>query len=61
MEGLRDPGVLLFTSNASLVQQKADTSLSCHQNNTDSKRGTYDSGAAADVEENNIGNQHPPV
>ena len=30
-------GLLLFTRHVPLVQQNADTSLSCHQNNTDSE------------------------
>ena len=37
MDGLRGVGMLLLTRNVPLVQQNADTSLSCHQNNTDSK------------------------
>ena len=37
MEGARDVGALLFTRRFLLVQQNADNSLSCHQNNTNSK------------------------
>jgi hypothetical protein len=37
MDGMRAVGLLLFTRHVPPVQQSADTSLSCHQNNTDSK------------------------
>lgn len=37
MDGMRAVGLLLFTRHVPLVQQNADTSLSCHQNNTDSE------------------------
>ncbi len=37
MEQVRDVGSLLFTRRSTLVQQNADTSLSCHHNKTNSE------------------------
>jgi hypothetical protein len=50
MEGLLDEVVLLFTKYDLLVQQNADTSLSCHQNNTNSKSAVANSRVAPDIE-----------
>ena len=50
MDGMRAVGLLLFTRHAPLVQQNADTSLSCHPNNTDSKQDRSNSVGATDNE-----------
>ena len=49
MDGWLDEVVLLFTGRDPLVQQNADTSLSCHQNNTNSKDAVSNSCAAPDI------------
>jgi hypothetical protein len=50
MDGIRAVGLLLFTRHVPLVQQNADTSLSCHQNNTDSKADSSNSDGVTDIE-----------
>jgi hypothetical protein len=49
IEGLREVGMLLLTRKTSFVQQNADTSLSCHHNNTNPKTCLRDSNNGADV------------
>src|SRR5690242_11658585 len=51
IEKARGVGWLLFTRSPLLVQQNADTSLSCHQNNTNSKTGDSNSGRVPDIGE----------
>jgi hypothetical protein len=50
MDGMRTVGLLLLTRHVPLVQQNADTSLSCHQNNTDSKEDSSNSDGVTDIE-----------
>jgi hypothetical protein len=50
IDGVRDVVVLLLT-RAPLVQQNADTSLSCHHNNTNSESEDFYTLDSADVDE----------
>jgi hypothetical protein len=49
MEKVRGVESLPFTGRPLVVQQNADTSLSCHHNNTNSKTGNSNSEHAPDV------------
>ena len=61
MDGMRAVGLLLFTRHVPLVQQNADTSLSCHQNNTDSKENRSNSDRVTNSEWIEQGKQLSPA
>ena len=61
MVGAREVGALLFTRSALLVQQNADTSLSCHHNNTASEWTKHNSGVAANLQAFGKDKQQSPV
>jgi hypothetical protein len=58
MDGLGEASVVLFMRKALLVQQNADTSLSCHHNNTNSETGFSHSNSATNIGESERGKQH---